>query len=207
MKYIRVLFFGIVLFNLNRAVAFPLPVLLTIYDSNPAAVTITATGANSGVDDSSTIANDGVDLLGFFQTANGSDFFYQFLAGTLSGGNTGVVYNDIWTDHQSTGGDTFLDLSLYRDIDSAGQGSTQNFSTIQPAFTGSWTINFSAQGITSADLPTVGTVGQIFSGTSEHPGQVIGAWQVVSVPEPGTASLALLGLGAAALWRKRRSRP
>ena len=51
---------------LNRVSAEDYPVLLTVNDSNPSAVTITATANAPMADVTNCIANYGVDLFGFF---------------------------------------------------------------------------------------------------------------------------------------------
>lgn len=182
-------------------------VLLTINDSNPSAVVITATGANAGANCSTNIANEGVDLLQFFQLNEFNMTFGQNLPGTLTGGNIGVNFNDVYSDDQSTGGGTsYLDMELYVDLNSAGQGNTETFSTTQPAFSGTWTIDLASLGITSAALPTAGSEGSIISGYFAKPGAVIGQWQVAPVPEPGATSLAMAGFAVTGIWMFRQRR-
>lgn len=188
-----------------------LPVLLTINDSDPSAVTITATTSNSYADYSGNTANDGIDLLGFFAVAQSSSEppFGQFLPGsTLEGGGIGDPYNDVMGDDYSTldTDQSIVDLEVYLDVSSPGETDTENFSTSQPAFTGSWTIDFSNLGITSGDLPAAGMEGTIISGYSFNAGAPIGQWEVVStVPEPGANNLIVLGAGLAglAIYRTR----
>lgn len=174
-------------------------VLLTINDSNPAAVVLTATGAHAGVNDNSNTANEGVDLLQFFTLDQVNMTFGQDLTGTLTGGNIGVNYDDVFSDNQSSAGGAFLDMELYVDLNSPGQGNTETFSTTQPAFSGTWTIDLASLGVTSQALPAAGTEGNIISGYSGNPGAVIGQWQVEAVPEPGTISLAVAGFAVAAM--------
>jgi hypothetical protein len=175
-------------------------ILLTIDDSNPSAVTITATGNDPLVNASGNTANEGVDLLQFFTQNESGMTFGQRLLGALTGGNIGVNYNDVYSDNQSTGNLTYPDMELYVDFASAGQANTENFSTTQPAFSGTWTINLSALGVTSAALPAAGTEGSIISGYSANPGAIIGQWQVVAVPEPDAAHLAAGGFAAVGIW-------
>lgn len=185
-----------------------LPFLLTINDSDPAAVTITATGLDPIQNDSSgRTANDGVDLLSFFSQDEIGMSAGQFLPGsTLEGGNLTLSYNDVWSDDYSTGNANFYDLSLYVDISSPGSGDSQTFSTSQSAFTGSWTLNLSTLGINSSALPTPGSSGQILSGSSQNPGVVIGAWQVDPVPEPTGGSLLLLTSAVGLFYWRCRAR-
>jgi hypothetical protein len=180
-------------------------VLLSIDDSNPSAVTITATGLNSAVNDSGSIVNSGVDLLSFYTADEQNMTFGQFLTGALEGGNSGVPYNDVYSDFYSTDGGAFYDLELYVDISSTGANNTETFSTTQPAFAGSWTIDFSSLGVDPSVLPTAGSQGNILSGYSGSPGPVIGTWQVASpVPEPAVDSLLALGLLATGMAIYRR---
>lgn len=185
------------------------PVLLTIDDSNPSAVVFTATGANSGVNDSGKTGNDGIDLTSFFLTSQPS-FSAQSLSGstlsgsTLSGGGLSSPYNDLRGDNYSTSGGNAVDLHLSIDAGTTGHDSAETFSTTQPALIGSWTIDFSSLSLDSSALPSAGTQGLIISGNSTDPGAVIGAWEIDPVPEPGTGSLIVLGSVLGFLfWRRR----
>ena len=184
----------------------PVPVLLTIDDSNPSAVIFTTSGANSGVDDSSKTGGDGIDLTAFFSQSEAT-FFGQSLAGsTLTGGGVGFPYNDIRGDNYSTSGGSFLDLQMFIDSASSGHNVSEMFSTSQSAFTGSWTVNFSTLGLNSSALPIGGSSGLIISGNSANPGSVIGQWQVASpVPEPGAASLFVIGSAVGLFFWQRRA--
>lgn len=183
-------------------------VLLTINDSNPSAVTFTATGANSAVNYSGNTANDGVDLLSFFVIDESNMLIGVFSGGTLVGGSMGsqYAYNYTWSDSYSTSGSTFPDLELYYYNDaSPSSNATEDFSTTAPAFTGSWTADLASLGVSASALPAAGTEGNILSGFSGNPGVVIGQWQVQSVPEPATTGLlALAGLLAGFGIRRRR---
>ena len=204
-------FTGIRILSYQSAIAASGPVLLSINDADPAAVIITATGLNPSVNDSSNTANNGVDLLGFFAASEFGMTLGQDLTGTLVGGNTGVSYNDAYRDNYSTGGgSSYTDLELYVDINSPGENRTESFSTSQPAFTGSWTIDLSNLGIDAAALPAAGTQGEILSGFSGDPGNVIGAWEVTSpVPEPTATSLLALGwvVIGTLIYRRRTKSP
>lgn len=184
------IFFGA---GVEKSFALSSPILLTIDDSDPTAVTITTTGFTPGVDNSGIPVSSGVDLLGFFNS-NQSALFGQTLSGsTLSGGNSGVSYNDVRGDNFSTSGGSSLDLRLSLDGSSPGAGNLQTFSVLQPAFAGSWTINLSTLGVSGSALPTLGSHGDILSGFSGDQGGIIGQWQVGPVPEPGMGSLFVLG--------------
>ena len=191
--------------GLEKCSAISSPVLLTINDSNPSAVTITATGFAPGVDNSGKPVSSGVDLLGFF-LANESTLFGQLLPGsTLSGGNSGVSYNDVRGDNFSTTGGNSQDLRLSLDISSFGAGNSQTFSILQPAFTGSWTIDLSGLGVSAPALPAPGATGDILSGFSGDQGAIIGQWEIAAVPEPSVCSLILLGSIIGAAVRRRRA--
>ena len=186
------------------------PILLTINDSNPSAVTVTATGLDAALDFSGNTANEGVDLLQFFGLDESGISLGQNLAGTLAGGNISVSYNDVNRDDYSTGGGAvYTDLELYVDINSPGQGDTETFSTNSSAFTGSWTIDLSSLGVDSSALPSAGSVGNILSGDNGTPGQEIGSWEVTTdVPEPSATSLLALGglaLGTFSYHRRTKS--
>lgn len=192
--------------GIEMASAVPgVPVLLTVDDSNPSAVVFTATGANSGVDDSGKTGNDGFDLTGFF-SASEATFFVQSLSGsTLSGGGLGFPYNDVRGDNYSTTGGSAFDLQMFIDPAANGHSSAETFSTAAPAFTGSWTINFSTLGLNSSALPTAGSQGLIISGNNANPGSVIGQWEIAPVPEPATGSLLVLGSALGLFFWGRRT--
>ncbi len=193
--------------GLEKCSAISSPILLTIDDSNSSAVTITATGFAPGVNDSGRPASSGVDLLGFF-SASEPGLFGQFLLGsTLSGGGSGVSYNDVRGDNFSTSGGNSVDFRLSLDISSPGAGNTQTFSTAQPAFTGTWTIDLSSLGVGSSALPTAGTTGDILSGFGGDQGSIIGQWEVNPVPEPAIGSLLVLGSIIGTIIRRSRKGP
>lgn len=192
--------------GLEKSSAISSPILLTINDSNPAAVTITATGFAAAVNDGTKPASSGVDLLGFF-SSNVPGLFGQLLLGSnLSGGNSGVSYNDVRGDNFSTSGGNSVDFRLSLDISSPGSGNTQTFSTSQPAFTGTWTIDLSALGINGSALPSPGTTGDILSGFSGDTGAIIGQWEIAPVPEPGMGGLLVLGSIIGTIIRRRKQK-
>jgi hypothetical protein len=179
-------------------------VLLTIDTSDVSNVVITATGSAAGQGSATTIANDGVTLLGFFtssQTAAGS----LLPNSTLQGGGLSVSYDDFAAVNYA-GGAFSLDANLYVDSTDVDHGMTQTFTTSSPAFTGTWTIDLGSLGISAAALPGNGASGQLFSGDANDHGVQIGTYDVVqTVPEPTTIGLALVGFaitGVAVLRRK-----
>ena len=202
-------FFGTILDQASTAYANTSPVLLTINDSNPSAVTITATDLNPIVDATGNTANDGVDLLQFFSADEFGNLFGQDLTGTLTASGVSVPFNDVNVDDYSAGGGTpYVDLELYVDTGSPGATDTETFSTGSSAFTGTWTIDFSSLGIDGSALPAAGSGGNILSGNFGNPGAVIGSWEVASaVPEPSTVgSLILGGVALGALMYRRRAK-
>src|ERR1700744_276233 len=171
-------------------------ILLTINDSDPSAVTITATemAANASSQIDSITLSDGIDLEDFFQADESGTSSAPMLNGSLEGSGTGMAYGNVGVDDYSTGGSApAYDLHLY----TASQTTSQTFSTSPPAFTGSWTIDLTDLGIDVADLPRAGSSGSIVVGDSassaangNEPLTIIGNWQVVSdVPEPSTYAL------------------
>lgn len=173
-------------------------VRLTVNVSNPAAVTFTATGNSSLVNDASFTAYDGVELIGFFTGAP---------VGGTSGGMSGSLAPvdsaspyDFWLNDNRFGGSSLIDLNLYKGDESAG---IQTFSTEMAAFTGIGTIDFSRD--LGSSLPSPGSYGDIIPGYyNQTPTPVIGQWQVI--PEPSTGLLVIFGGGSAlfAVCRNRR---
>jgi hypothetical protein len=175
-----------------------IPILLTIDDSDPSAVTLTATTSNSYSVDNGNRASTGVDLLGFFGTDEQGISTGRFSGGNLQGGNDGVSYDSLVSDNYSTGGGLYYDLEVYLSGASAGSGNIETFSTNLPAFSGTWTVDLSSLGVNAADLPVAGSEGSIISGNNANSGAYLGEWQVLPVPEPAPASL--LALGATMAW-------
>ena len=159
-------------------------VLLTINDNNPSAVTITATGNFSSINTPSVFEYTGIDLVGFFlfvPTTGG------YFTGTLTPLGSTNSYNFFTDDNYSS---IYIDMNI--------RNSTldrQVFSTTSAAFTGSATLDMSAD---ARSLPNEGASGWILDGVQGANQGVIGDWKVVNaVPEPST--YALLGLGALVL--------
>jgi hypothetical protein len=175
--------------------------LLTIDDSNPADVIITATGLNPS-NGATNAVSSGVDLLAFFTIDVNYTSGNTPLTGTLTGGNSGVAYDGAVRDNQSTAGGANVDLNLFVSP-GPNSGSLQTFDPSQPAFTGFFALDLSALDVLS--LPTLGTSGNIISGYSGGVGPIIGTWVVV--PEPTTTGLTVFGSLAAgiAYLRHRRS--
>ena len=170
-------------------------VLLTVDVSDPSNVVISATGTGPLINDSSAIVNRGVTLRGLFD----ADFDGERpLAGDLAPRDA-PAFDLASNDFDAV---TARDLNLFRSAFSDGTTTTQAFVTTDAAFTGAGTIDLSGASF------VVGTVGDISVGdtidgdTTGGSGATLGQFQVV-VPEP--SSLALLGLGGAALLRRRRA--
>jgi hypothetical protein len=169
-------------------------ILLLINDSNPAAVTITATANNATVINSNTTLYDGSELLGFFTTALPGNYESALSSGTLTpSGNDTLPYESYYVDDYS-GGNVDLNLYYYGSGPSdPNENIPQQFSTLLSAYTGTATADLSNE---SLFLPAAGAQGNVLSGWSGNVGAVIGQWQVV--PEPANAGLTV-GLGALAV--------
>lgn len=178
-------------------------VLLIVDVSDPAAISITATGAAPSANDQgndNTWTFDGVDLLEFFTADAGGDAGGSLgSASSLKPTGSVNIYNEWLADFFSTDGGDFLDLNLYyNDF----VPDPQNFDTTQPAFSGSATLDLTDL---VALLPAPGTSGLILAGYSDFAGPVIGEWTVVPEVSPGMQA-AVFGLGAAGLLLLRRNR-
>jgi hypothetical protein len=190
--------------------------LLIIDDSDPSAVTITATDYNPFRSDTSHDFADGIDLLNLFAPNSiGTDYFGT--SGTLTTFIDGEPdFNDSHSDDVT--GD-YQDLNLYFLGDSGS--NTENFSTSSQAFTGTTTVDLSDE---AANLLPAGTIGAIYAGYSGDLGSslsegaistadVFGGTYIMYlgdyeiVPEPGQGALLLLGAaGLLAFYRFRASR-
>jgi hypothetical protein len=163
------------------------PYLITIDVSNPANVTLTATGINALANTTGQTAEDGVDLLGFFSQDAGSISINPLSAQELAGAGLSP-YEYFTPDNRSSAGGGFFDLNLI-----SASGDPENFSTSLPAFTGTSTFNLGYLDLPSSALPATGSQGDILAGDSENPGQVIGEWEVEPAPEPGILGIFALG--------------
>jgi PEP-CTERM motif len=178
--------------------------ILYIDDSNPAAVRIYSSGGDATASNSTTVAEDGADLLGFFPTSAAGGGNYMGASGNLTAPGD-LAYNEEHPDDQSVGttniqsiSGSFLDLTLFLTA-SDGDTTPQNFTTGSPAFTGTMTMDLSAY---AGDLPTPGSTGTVIAGWSGGEiGGAIGEWEVV--PEPSTYAMVLAGLGLLVFWRRR----
>ena len=177
------------------------PVLVVVNDSDPSAVTFTATTADPIFASSNHPFSEGFDLIQFFTSSIGTN------GGTIPFSVTGsglTTYLD-GTPHYNTAQADYLgeyegDINLY--TSGTGSASDQTFATASQAFTGTETLDLSSY---SSYLPASGTLSYIYVGHTQttNPVQLIGAYQVV--PEPSQWSLLLLG--AAGLFALRRFRP
>jgi len=185
--------------------------LLTINDSNPFAVVITATGTfptspATGADAGP--FNNGVDLLQFFtatQTLNSSSYPIGPTSLTTGDSSSGPVLDYALNDNYSFGKTTSLsgvDLNLLTFSADSGSGNLMTFTSGSAAFSGTLTLN-----LYGTPLPSPGASGAIVTGANGFtPNTSIGQWEVVSAPEPSSWALMLVGLGAIAGLRRRRLR-
>ena len=110
---------------------------LTINVSNPAAVTITATGATPENNASATFG-EGVDLLNFFTSTSYGHFAADNPTSLTTGDSSSGPTLDGWYgDNLSTNGLANVDLNLY----SSTSGAAETFTRGEAAFSGSITLN------------------------------------------------------------------
>ena len=169
-------------------------VLIEINQSDASAVQFIATVNGSLVNDSSQYNLFGVDLISYFTASMVSGS--AAVTGNLIPAGTSAVYSQWHADNLTASGN--VDLNLYNN----SSPQLQIFTTSSPAFTGTATINLASL---LADLPTTGSIGDIYSGDIRSPGKVIGQWVVVPEP-PVKAQLALGATVFAGLALVRRSR-
>lgn len=176
-------------------------VLLIIDASDPAAVTFTATTANSGA--SATIGNHiGFTLVNFY-TAN-ANFQQGPIGGDLTVSEGGQTVSRVWPEGPVT------EPPANRGLNFNAQtfpDETWTFVEDQRALSGSVTLNISGE----ATLPSNGLSGNIQVGREDNGGlgAAIGTWvvqnSITPVPEPASVSVAAgLALGAFAFLRRRR---
>ena len=179
-------------------------VLLLINDSDPAAITITATTNDSTASDSSHTFTDGVDLAGFFTGAvdAGSEFAKSTLT-TFRDGAPAGYFGDTSNNLQDPGASTGADLALF----TPDTSNIEHFVAGSQAFSGTATFELSN---VAASLPAAGTLGNGYAGNAGDEGSggsgvvLIGAYEVV--PEPSSGLLLLLLLAGVALLAGRQVR-
>lgn len=161
-------------------------VVLHVDISDPSAVVITATGNPASFTGTAGAFENGVQLWEFFSSTNSA---FVFGSGDLTVGaySTTARFDDVYKD-------TDRALVLY------DYNGTQPlaFSSSFPAFSGSAVFDLSSY---AAQLPTVGTTGNVLTWDEEG---IIG--QYVVVPEPSLALLGVAGLAALGLTRLRNRR-
>ncbi|MCW1885467.1 PEP-CTERM sorting domain-containing protein [Luteolibacter flavescens] len=173
-------------------------VVVTIDISSPGAVVITTVGAGSSSTGDLTVNfAGGISFLGFF-TDNELITAEEpaLISGNWRASGTSTSYNEMVTfEYGSPDVVPGVDLSIYNL--GAVLSDDQNFVLGQQAFFGSSVVDFSSL----THLPAVGTTGNVMLGYRSSHGGVIGQWEVI--PEPTTALLGLLGMGAFAARRRR----
>lgn len=171
--------------------------VLTINISNPSSTIITVVPNNSQITGNLNVNFDGgISLVAFF-SANESITVADPLGinGTWTARGTSSAYNEMVTfNYGNSAVVPGRDLSIYN-VD-ALNGDTQKFLSSAAPFTGTSTVNFSS----FANLPAVGTTGNVNIGYQNSHGGVIGQWVVV--PEP--SSLLIASVGLVGLLRRRR---
>lgn len=193
--------------------------LLLIDESNPSAVTITATTNVPTNLDSTHFFGEGIDITNFFTTSPGE----VFLTGPASNLTTGInasplYYDGVGVDNLSG---SYVDINPYSGEDaSAGFNSVpsvqgvipENFNTSTQALSGVLVLNLSAY---VSSLPNVGASGDIYAGYagdlgSSPPGAtpvLLGQWVVITaVPEPNTGTLLVLAAVLLICARRIRSK-
>jgi hypothetical protein len=158
---------------------------------DPVTATFTSTTANSLVDIANAQSSLGISLDGFFTSV---PFEQRIDADSSTLISTLNIFQKLDTAEANFSGGGTNDLNLW----GSGGNNRLTFATTSRAFTGGLTI--SGLNAFSAQLPALGTTGDIYVGDPTNPGSVIGQWQVV--PEPST--FALLGLAGLGLLRRRR---
>lgn len=185
-------------------------ILLTIDDSNPYAVIITATGALPNASAGPVPIADGIDLLNFFTNNVTPSAFPDFSPAnnpptptlTTDDTSSGLIFTEFTSDNYS--GVNYQDLNLLNNNDDLSQTitftATQGDVIGQPAFKGSLSLN-----LFGTPLPAVGSKGTIITGFSltAPNNTLIGGWEVVSAPEPSNWILILGGLGVLVFLRRR----
>ncbi|MEM1422803.1 MAG: hypothetical protein AAGH64_02255 [Planctomycetota bacterium] len=188
---IRTLAAAVLLTTASASHAQTLPVLLEIDVSDPSAVLISATGAAPALDETLSVVS-GTTLVDLFAGDFAIGLVTPDTTGTFAAPGMLGAYNRIANDFGGGNVDA-NDLNLW----ASGVGGEQAWTTDQPAFTGSWTLD-----LTGASFPDAGTLGEVCSDdapNAEDPsGVVLGSFVVV--PATGAGPVFALGL----LDRRRR---
>ncbi|MEL6951778.1 MAG: VPLPA-CTERM sorting domain-containing protein [Pseudomonadota bacterium] len=162
--------------------------LLTVDVSDPSAVTFTGTGAAADVA-TSVDAFVGISLLDFYSSVPTG--FAVAGSSTLTAGTNADLLDG---EFRAGSAVNFL-----------GSLVVLNFTTTDAAFSGTFTVDYTAN---ASFLPSVGTTGSIVTGDNlfQAFGDPFGEWAVIA-PVPLPAGFPLLALGLGALYGlKRRSR-
>ena len=175
-------------------------VVLEIDVTDITAVSFTATGEFSAINNSTTTNGDGIAVLNFFTAPTSTaQYFQDFATNTLKPSTASVLpwYDTMQPDF--TSGATSRDVGIYN-----GSGSaTQFFSTTSAAFDGRMVVNFTT---VAGNVPSAGASGNVIAGYPGNSGGVVGTWQAVTVPEPSTYALAGACAIASCLMARHRGR-
>jgi hypothetical protein len=195
------------IFGLPANAAVQIPLLLIVNDSNPDAVTFTATTNDPLNSDSTHVFYDGIDLMSFFTTPVAPLPTNLTPTVTATGLTTDIdatpVYDSSYVDHVSG---SEVDFNLYT-LTAAALTDAEDFSVDSQAFTSMATVDLSD--FTSL-LPSSG-YGELFAGYSgqndpndENALVFLGDYEVI--PEPSQWSLLLLGALGLFSFRRLRAR-
>lgn len=175
-------------------------ILLTIDISNINAVTFAATSNNASSDSSLSASANGFTVEEFFIGSPSVSYIIGNVTGTLTPvTGTAATYVAAGTFDFSDGTEDFKPAN---DLNFTAGGSTgagsQVFTTGSPAFAGVAAMDL---GSFAANLPSVGSSGNIYPGFSQGV-QPIGEWTVV--PEPSIYMIPFLALSF--VFSRRKSR-
>ncbi len=173
------------------SVATQAAVVLTVDVSNPAAVVLTATGANASTSVSSDVFN-GFTLSGFFTADANAAWAGSSLSAGLTGGDASLQY-----DVSNVDTDSPVGLFIAHNGNEA-----MTFSSSAAAFSGSAAFDLSSASLL---LPAGGTTGSLVVWDTGFNAVEIGTWQITPVPEP-SSYVAIAGFGLVGFSAYRRVR-
>jgi hypothetical protein len=172
-------------------------VLFVVNESNPGAVTITAT-ANLLTTSASSDFYDGFDLESFYNTDASNFNVYSTSSSTLTTyDSSAFVYDSVYYDNASTN-DNYNNPDLNLSSAESSPSDTESFTAGSPAFTGVATIDLTDY---QADLSAAG--GNVLAGNAYAGYTIIGTYIVA--PEPSTYALLLGGFALLGFCLRRKA--